>query len=161
MRPSISDLLGLDSAPTPSLVDAATVADFLGVTPRHVNRMATDGLIPREGPNLFDLRTAVRAFITHRLAEKPGTADRARRDRANADLMEAKAASVRAELVPVAEVERRWSAVTRDVRAAMLAVPARVRSRVPDLTPAAIALIDAEVRAALASMSGGEDDHDA
>lgn len=157
MRPSVSDILGLDSSPTPSMVDAATVADYLGVTPRHVNRLASDGIIPREAPDTFNLRTAVRAFITHRLADKPGAADRARRERAQADLIEAKAANVRGELVPVAEVAREWASVTRDIRAAMLAVPARLRSRLPDLSPAAVAMVDAEVRAALAAMSGVDD----
>ena len=152
MRPSASDLLGEDSEPL--TVDAATLAEVLGCTVRYVNRLAADSIIERDGPGRFDLRRAVRAYLSHRLGDKPGVADKARREKANADLMEAKAAAIRGELVNAEEVAREWAGILRDVRAGMLALPSRIRSRLPHLTQADAFEIDAEIRRALAALGG-------
>jgi phage terminase Nu1 subunit (DNA packaging protein) len=75
--------------------------------------------------------------------------DRGRFARAQADLAEAKAASVRGELVEVSAVEAEWSGILRTVRAGMLAVPSRCAARLPHLTPHDVAEIDREVRTVL------------
>ncbi|MGE3583037.1 MAG: terminase small subunit [Hyphomonadaceae bacterium] len=90
-----------------------------------------------------------------RRGRRPGEGGRAAtptRDRLNqaqAELAEIRAAKLRGELVPVAEIESAWAEIATDVRAALLAVPDRVGARLGDLTPAHIAVIDAEIRAAL------------
>ena len=48
-----------------------------------------------------------------------------------------------------------WSAILRTVRNALLAVPARLRVRLPHLTAGDIRVIDEEIRNALAAL--GED----
>ena len=55
----------------------------------------------------------------------------------------------RGELVPAADVERTWADILRGVRARMIAVPGRVGARLGHLTVGDVAVIDAEVRAAL------------
>lgn len=154
MRPTTADLLGDESEPL--TVDAATLAEVLGCTVRSVNRLAADGIIERDGPNGFDLRRAVRAYLSHRLAAKPGTADKARREKANADLMEAKAKALTGTLVPADVVAREWAGILRDVRAGMLALPFRVRARLPHLTISDTAVIDKEIRSVLLDL-GRED----
>ena len=75
------------------------------------------------------------------------TAERARLAKAQAELVETKAAKLRGELVPASEVEAEWSGVMRTVRAGMLAVPSRCAQRLPHLS--AHDLADIEARFAL------------
>ena len=49
-------------------------------------------------------------------------------------------------------VEREWSAILGTVRAGMLALPSRVGARLGHLTPADVAIIDADVRQVLAEV---------
>lgn len=93
---------------------------------------------------------------------RPGEGGRAptpTRDRLNAaqaDLAEVRAAKMRGELVPVAEVESAWAAMLLEVRAGLLAIPDRVGARLGDLTPAHLAVIDSEIRAALTALGTSE-----
>lgn len=54
-----------------------------------------------------------------------------------------------------AEVEAEWTATFRGVRARMLAVPGRVAQQLPMLTRADVAIVEQEVRDALAEAGGG------
>lgn len=89
---------------------------------------------------------------------RPGEGGRAAtptRDRLNAaqaDLAEVRAAKIRGELIAISEVESTWAAILLEVRAGMLAVPDRVGARLGDLTPAHLAVIDSEIRAALSAL---------
>lgn len=159
MRPSVSDLLGLENAPAaaPFVVDAATLADIIGCTASTIRRLAADGVIQRAGPNAFDLRSAVRRYIANRNVEKPGAGDRARREKAEADLSELKAAQLGAKLLDAGEVEREWANTLRDLRAAILALPGRVGARLPHLSKGDLAALDGELREALAAMGGADD----
>jgi len=68
-----------------------------------------------------------------------------------------KNAKMRGELVPVADVAAEWSGMIADARQRLLAVPSRVGAKLA-LPRASVALIDAEIRAALqalASQGGG------
>lgn len=58
----------------------------------------------------------------------------------------------RGELLDAAAVEREWSDVLRQVRAGMLAVTSRVRSRLPHLTSHDATVIDREIRDALTAL---------
>lgn len=66
-------------------------------------------------------------------APEPGSVDaqlaeaRLRRTLADAEKIEQETARRRGELLEAAAVEKAWSAVLRDVRAAMLAIPGRMR----------------------------------
>ena len=68
---------------------------------------------------------------------------------------------MRGEPVEVAAVESEWSSVLRTVRAGMLAVPSRIAARLPHLSRADVAEIDAEIGAVLIQIgegaSGGSD----
>lgn len=150
----------------PEPADAQTVsADelgaWLGVSGTQVHRLAREGVIPRTDDKRFDLRGAILAYAAHlregqrgRLAANPDlNAEKLRLARANAEKIELANAKTRALLVPVAEVESAWASVLRDVRAAMLAIPARVQQRVGHLTAHDVQMIDREVRDALEEAS--------
>jgi phage terminase Nu1 subunit (DNA packaging protein) len=156
MSLTVEALLGVKEETPLGLADADALADWLNLTPRHVKRLAQEGVIPRAGPNTFDLKASVRAYVRHRLTEKPGVADKARREKAEADLAELKAAQAAGRLLDAGEVEREWAGVLRDVRGALLALPGRLGARLPHLSAADMAMIDSELREALTAL-GGED----
>ena len=99
---------------------------------------------------------------TPKPGRRPGEGGRAStptRDRLNeaqAVLAETKAAKLLGEMVLAADVEAAWAAVLLEVRAGMLAVADRVGARLGDLTPAHLAVIDSEVRAALTALGTTE-----
>ncbi|MEM8822447.1 MAG: terminase small subunit [Pseudomonadota bacterium] len=155
-------LLGETSEPADAeTVTAEVVGEWLGVSGTQVHRLARQGVIPRTDDKRFDLRAAILAYAAHlRDAQRGRTttdpdlqAEKLRLARANAEKIELANAKVRGALVPVAEVEAAWAAVLRDVRAAMLAIPARVQQRLGHLTTHDVQSIDREVRDALEEAS--------
>jgi phage terminase Nu1 subunit (DNA packaging protein) len=76
---------------------------------------------------------------------------RARLGQAQADLAEAKAAQLRGETLPVAEIEKLWTSKLRASRNRVLAIPSRVK----DLSARQRASLTQEVRAALTELADG------
>ncbi len=78
---------------------------------------------------------------------------------AQAELAEIRAAKLRGELVPAADVEREWSSILADLRQQLLAIPSRVGAKLA-LPRETVAALDAEIVAALAALAaqGGADD---
>jgi phage terminase Nu1 subunit (DNA packaging protein) len=68
---------------------------------------------------------------------------------------ETKNRKLRGELVEAAEVECEWAGILRTVRAGLLAVPSRVAASLPHLSKHDVSVIDAEVRAVLTELAGG------
>lgn len=142
---------------------AADLAGLLGISERAVNDLARRQIIARAGRGRFAVSQIAR-YCEHlrsmRAAGNCGPApvveERARLLKAQADKAELQVAAARGELLPAADVERRWSDVLRGVRAAMLAVSSRVRQRLPGLTSADVAELDAEIRAALTEAANDE-----
>jgi phage terminase Nu1 subunit (DNA packaging protein) len=83
---------------------------------------------------------------------------RTRKEIALAELREIEVRRKREDLVDAGDVAREWAAIIRAVRAAVLAVPSRVRARLPHLTPHDGLVLDEEVRAALTTLAddGGD-----
>lgn len=138
----------------------------LGITARQVRNLADRGVLPREGDDRYPVETVVQKYCSYlRAAAQARGGDsaaaaadeRARLSRARAQLAEAKNGVILGELVKADEVQSTWSGIVRTVRAAMLAVPSRVASRVPDLTPHHVREIDAEIRAALTELADDND----
>lgn len=88
-----------------------------------------------------------------RSANQTLLAEKVRLSRAQADKLEIANAAARRELLPAAAVEAEWANVLRDVRAALLALPSRIGSRLPALTPHDIGVIEREVRDVLTEMA--------
>lgn len=164
--PNIDDLLGTLSPAGPVIEgNGAALAQWLGMSERQIARLAQEGRAVRLGRNRYDLQASVLAYLKWLRDQVPagrsatGSArtrlsdERERLVREQADAVALKNAQSRGELVPSAEVEREWANVLRDVRAAMLAVPSRVQSRIGHLTIADVAAIDREVRDALTEMA--------
>jgi phage terminase Nu1 subunit (DNA packaging protein) len=160
--PDIEAVLGGSPEPADAdTVSADEVGAWLGVNGTQVHRLARQGVIPRTDDKRFDLRAAILAYATHLRDARQGrtttdpelNAEKLRLARANAEKIELANAKTRAALVPVADVEAAWASVLRDVRAAMLAIPARVQQRLGHLTAHDVQMIDREVRDALEEAS--------
>ena len=145
----------------PATMGTAQLADLLGLSDRTVRELAARDVLPRTGRGRFDTRLAVRRYTAHLREQAAGrgngdsaamgavTAERLREARERADKIALQNAKARGEMVPAADVERAWSEVLRDIRARMLAVPARCMARLGRLTAAEGQIIEQEVRDAL------------
>lgn len=143
-------------------VTVAELADLLGLSTRTVKQLAAEGVFPRTSRGRYDLKAGVRNY-TGRLRDGAAlrggddatTAARRREAEARAAKLEVQARRMTGDLVEAAEVARRWTAILTDVRARMLAVPARVAAR---LGREAHAVVEAEVRLALEGASDAGSD---
>ena len=168
----MADILGpAEPPPGEDLVTAAELAEWLNLSPPRLHAMAREGTLPRATDSRFPLRSSVRAYADHLRARQKASrapdpelaAEKVRLARANAEKVETANAKARGELIPAPEVERAWAGVLRDVRAAVLAAPSRIGSRLPHLTAHDVAEITREMTdtlAALAADEGGRDGHD-
>jgi phage terminase Nu1 subunit (DNA packaging protein) len=80
-------------------------------------------------------------------------AEKIRLANAQAVKVELQNAQARKELLPAKAVEAEWSAILRDVRAGMLAIPSRVQQRLPHLSAHDVSEIDREIRDALSELA--------
>ena len=132
------------------------LADWFGLSPVNVTLLARDGILPKAARGRYNAVDCIRAYCAHLRAGASGrmlpgavSDERARLLAAQADGHELRNAATRGELVDARQVEAEWSNTLRSLRAAMIAVPSRVRQRLPGLSPAEVAAIDAEIRRAL------------
>lgn len=152
----------------PSKVRKAAFAKLVKVTAARMSQMIALGL-PVEADGRIDVArgrewireniSATRSAAQSAQADLPFAAqpdaarERLRLLSAQADQAELKAAALRRELVPAAEVQREWAGILRQVRAGILAVPSRVRQLLPGLTAAEVEVIDAELRRVLEELA--------
>lgn len=161
---SAASLLGDDDAPPPAslpaTVDIETLADLLNISSRMVSDYARRGVIIRQTHGQYVLRESVKSFVAHvhkKADSDTLTQERIRQTKAQADLLDLKNAKAKAELLDASDVEKEWASVLRDLRAALLAVPSRVGSRLPSLTAHDIGEIAREIKDALAELAHGND----
>lgn len=154
----------------------ATIAKLLMLTERRVQQLAAEGVIPRAEKGRYELAPAVQGYIkflhdrmhgnNSQVADLDYHAEKARKTKAEADLVELTAAKRKGELIEAADVDREAQAVMLQIRARMLAVPDRVTPRVVGETDerAVKAAIADEIEQALTALSesaaGDEDDDD-
>lgn len=140
----------------PKTVSAAQLADLLGVSGRRVAQLAQEGAIPKNARGVYPLPDAVHAYVAYVKANPDGRprkmqgleAEKVRLTRAQAELAELKSAQARGDLLDAQAVHARWVSTVTALRAALLAVPARIAAQA-GLDRAAAALLDAEMRAAM------------
>lgn len=152
----------------PKSIRKSDFAKLAKVSPGRVSQMIRDGL-PVEPDGRIDVARgtlwvkenidARRSAAQSKQAELPLAAqptvaeERARLVREQADHAALKNAALRRELIPAKDVEREWVSILRRVRSGLLAIPERIRSQHPELSGAAVATLDAEIRAVLESLA--------
>ncbi|GLK54339.1 phage terminase Nu1 subunit (DNA packaging protein) [Methylopila capsulata] len=145
--------------PVGATITTDQLADLLDLTPTRVQTLVRQGIIPQTSRGRYDRRDAVRAYSADMRKRAAGrgsanpewTAAKTRAAEAQAVKLETANALARGDLLSAADVKAEWALILTDVRAAMLAVP----SRLPELDRAAVARVDAEIRAALEGLSNG------
>lgn len=140
----------------PALLSASELAAILGLSLRQLHSLAASGLLETVGRNAYPARRCILAYIERQRSRQGSDAlagAKLRQAEAAAAKLEIGNQKARSELLEAADVERAWATVLRDVRAALLAVPARVGSH---LSPTDVARVDSEIRAALEALAKGD-----
>lgn len=154
----IAELVGKIETPIAATLTTGELAELLNISARNVDMLASKGILEKAAPAKFDTRESIAAYLAY--ARRGGNTDldaeKLRLTREQADKVELQNAQARRELVPATEVERTWSGTLRDIRAAMLAVPARVGQRASHLTAHDLEMVDREIRDALVELAGGD-----
>lgn len=148
-------------------VSARVAGEWLGVSERTIRDLAGRSIISKTARGQYDLQTVVRQYAAHLREVAAGrggtaqvldlTAERARQAKEIADGQALKNAQARRELLPAAEVEEQWGDICTRIRAALLAVPARLRTPL-NLSTDETALLDRELRVTLEALADDNGD---
>lgn len=150
----------------PDTLSNAELARLLGLSSDRVAALGGSGVLPKAGRGRYPVPDAVRAYVRYIKEHPEGRpkstggleAEKTRLTRAQADVAELKAAAARGDLLPAEEAQRRWVDAASRLRAALLAVPSRVASRL-GMDRTAAAELDAELREALTEIAdAGEEE---
>jgi len=132
---------------------------LLGISGRVVRELAQRGIIAKASRGAYPVADSIARYCAHLREQAAGrsgnsnlTAERIRVAQATAEKIELQNAVARGEMVAVSDVRREWVTVATDLRAALLAIPARVSARV-SLSREASALLDDELRLSLEEIS--------
>ncbi|SIN74354.1 Phage DNA packaging protein, Nu1 subunit of terminase [Vannielia litorea] len=146
-------------APEGDLVTAGELGDWLGLTANRVHALGRDGVLPRSPEKRYPLRASVAAYCDHARSLAKGKAadnalaeEKVRLAREQADKIALQNAAARGELLDSREVANEWRSVVVDLRAAILAVPSRVASRL-GFDRKETAALDSEIRDAMEAIA--------
>jgi len=145
---------------------AATMAKLLQITPRRLQQLVSEGVIPKISRGRYELAPVVQAYINY-LRERtlPGmmnvvSLDEARQRKlaAEAKLAEIEVAKAEGGVVTIQIVEKSWTDLVHAVRGRLLALPQNVAAMVAveDDTGKCEALINREIKSALAEFGDGK-----
>jgi len=114
------------------------ISKLLDLTPRRVQQLSSEGVIPKAERGRYELVPAIQGYIRY-LKERSIKADtsgddynahRTRLTKARADLAEMEKEQIREQLIPAGDVERAWIDVSQNMRQKLLAFPQRVAPEV-------------------------------
>jgi len=114
------------------------ISKLLDLTPRRVQQLSAEGVIPKAERGRYELVPAIQGYIRY-LKERSIKADtsgddynahRTRLTKARADLAEMEKEQIREQLIPAGDVERAWIDVSQNMRQKLLAFPQRVAPEV-------------------------------
>lgn len=131
-----------DLEPT-GLYGAQVIASLLGKSPRRIQQLVSEGIVPKPVRGRYALGPVVAAYVAHvegqaraagarggrQLGVSDATAARARLDNAKAEKAELEAAEARGDLLPRDQVRKVWGQVVGAARNRVLAVPSRMIQR--------------------------------
>lgn len=148
----------------PREIAGPDLAQLFGCSVRMLTTLAQRGTVIRLRTGVYDCPASVQGYIASLRSAAAGrggagietlTGERTRLASAQAEAAELKNATSRGELVLSAETERVWSEAMVALRSGLLSVPSRVRQKLPGLTAAEVAVIDAELRCTMAALGTG------
>lgn len=159
-------LLDLDT----TTISERDLADLIGVSDSRVRGLTADGVLQRVAPCTYDRRTAVRAYcasLREVATRSGGTRGNPTPENAALKVETLKIAKQRAikleidnkakkaELIPIVDVKRAWTTIAIDLRTAIMAIPARLTTKL-GLDREAQAAMESEMRLALEEVADGK-----
>ena len=143
-----------------------TIAKLLDLTPRRVQQLSGEGVIPKAERGRYELVPAVQGYIKY-LRDRAINADvggdrlvehRTRLTKARADLAEMEREQLSGELIPAKDVEDAWAAMVANMRARLLSIPGKAapQSFAAENVTEAKAVIKEQIFEALAELSAIE-----
>ena len=140
------------------IVSGPTLASRLGITPTTVSKLGGDGVLVRVSRGRYKLWPSIAGYVTYlrRVAtqrENPTHKARARLLAIQAEKAEFELEQSRGAWLRQTDVIQEHVAIISQMRARLLALPARMGGRVPSLTLADLDILDREVRAALTALA--------
>lgn len=140
----------------------AVIAQLLDLTPRRVNQLSAEGIIPKSERGRWELVPAVKGYIRY-LRDKAikgdvggdESAHKQRLLKARADIAEMEAERLSGELVSANAVEKAWTDIVARFRVRILAIPPKAAPLVlgEQSTDAIHATIESLVHEALAELA--------
>ena len=152
----------MSTQPGAGTVDVGTLARLFVLTPRRIQQLAAEGIIPKGSHGSYPLAPAITGYVTWLQKKVSGETDsvdlttqRARLAKEQADKTAMENAQLRGVLVHADDVIATWTACAGAMRARMLAAPTKVAplARVATTDAEAAAVIEAEVLEALEELS--------
>ena len=139
------------------------IAKLLDLTPRRVQQLSGEGVIPRAERGRYDLVGAVRGYIRY-LRDRAAAGDtgaddygkhRARLTKARADMAEMEREQLSKELIPADDIEGAWTAATAMMRSRFLSIPSKLAPRMVSIKDANAArdLIETAIHDALKELA--------
>lgn len=136
-----------------SNVTVHEIAEILNLTPRRIQQLVREGVIPRPEHGKYELVASVRAYVTYlqKLVESRGVAskelhaERTRLFKEQADSMEIKNRLQRGEIVPVERVSVALGKVASAIATILDSIPTRCKRANPALTQADLDIIRTEI----------------
>lgn len=150
-----------------STASVDTIAKLLDLTPRRVQQLANEGIIPKpKDRGQYEIVPCVVGYIKHIRGMLNGeagdlAAEKTRLTRAQADKTEIETARLKGSLVSLEDAERAWSALVGAFRAKMLTMAHRAAPAILNKTEReAERILTDMVYEALAELSGWKPDDD-
>ena len=152
----------MSSPATTGMVDVGTLARLFVLTPRRIQQLAAEGIIPKGSHGSYPLAPAITGYVTWLQKKVSGETDsvdlttqRARLAKEQADKTAMENAQLRGVLVHAEDVIVTWTTCASAMRARMLAAPTKVApmARAAATDAEAAAVIEAEVLEALEELS--------
>jgi phage terminase Nu1 subunit (DNA packaging protein) len=115
-----------------------TVSKLLDLTPRRVNQLVAEGVIPKAERGRYELVPVVRSYVRY-LRDKAVKGDvhgddysthRVRLMKVRADVMEMEKEQMENKLIPSEDVQSAWSEVVSACRAKLLSIPTKTAPEV-------------------------------
>ncbi|MBR2149476.1 MAG: hypothetical protein IJ965_08650 [Campylobacter sp.] len=117
------------------IVDTATVADFLNLTTRRVNELATQGVINQLARNQWDLKECVQKYRKYSIESNSSqyglTEARAAKEQAEAELKKLLLAQKRGEVIEIYELEKALADIAATVSNRLNELANRVKRITP------------------------------
>ena len=135
------------------IISAREAAQLLGISEKVFYQYTKDGVIPRIAEGKYRLGDVISAYYMREDETKDYWTEKARLTKLQADKTEIELSNLRGESVSVSQVRDMWEHFLSNARTLLLALPGKLKGRVPSLEDRDVGILDSFVRDILADLS--------